>query len=409
MNILQRLRHLARLKRNEFNTNIAGNNDEARLPFEAIGNYIYVQATIDGQRFGFIVDSAGLNMLSPQATELAGLKESSVHRSHTGAGESDHRVGICKIKRIALGDRIVLTDQRWRVVDLPGLPDGKPLHGVIGIEVFRRFVVRADYEAGELTFTKPNKFHPGKAAIALALHPLRSGVPTITAEVDGLSGRFMVDTGNGGALELFPSFVARHDLLARYDATPPVPVGTGLGGVLHARIARSGTLRLGDVSVDRPLVNLHTSTKGVFASGKIQGNIGGRILKRFTVTFDFSRKRMYLLPNKNCGKPMGDSVFLNRAGLFFKKSGGSYSVVQVLPESPAADSGIEPGDSILAVNGRLAKDIDPMMLSDILRNPTPNTRVQLTIRKGQETRDVLILLQQLVLATGGLYKAGKNV
>lgn len=314
MNILQRLRHLARLKRNEFNTDIVGNNDEACLPFEAVGNYIYVQATIDGQRFGFIVDSAGLNMLSPQAAELAGLKESSVHHSHMGAGESDHRVGICKIKRIALGDKIVLTDQRWRVVELPCLPEGKPLHGIIGIEVFRRFVVCADYEASELTFTKPDKFQPDDAAFALTLRPLRSGVPTITAEVDGLSGRFMVDTGNGGALELFPSFVAQHGLLARYDATLPVAVGAGLGGVLYARIARAGTLKLGDASVDRPLVNLHTSTKGVFASGKIQGNIGGRILKRFVVTFDFSRKRMYLLPNKSYGEPMGDSVFLSRAG-----------------------------------------------------------------------------------------------
>lgn len=65
-------------------------------------------------------------------------------------------------------------------------------------------------------------------------------------------------------------------------------------------------------------------------------------------------------------------------------------VVGVVEDGPAAEAGIEVGDVILAIDGeRLQQGIDPR---EMLSAYQPGDRVELTIQRGERTREVQVTL-----------------
>lgn len=390
------------------NFSLAGDADRVTVPFKLVpfhgaGAWIYVNVTVNGHPMHFVLDSnaGNFSVLTPDAAKAIDLNVTRSHKRHIGAGAKASKIGFTNVKSLVIGGKVSILNQPFIVLHLPKIP-GYPVDGLIGGTVLQHFVVQIDYANHKLTFIRPNTFDPSKAGTVVPLKFTRGGSPTVEGSIDGLSGRFVVDTGYGIApLTIHSPFAKAHHLYTRYHATPPVPVGSGVGGALMARIARGDTLTIGGVAVSNPVINLSLATKGAFASKLFAGNIGGQILKRFTVTFDFPHKRMYLKPNQFYGKRM-DSPFLNRAGLRFKKSGRGFSITWVMKGGPAAQTGVKKGDLITAVNEEPAYNINPDTFRKMLRNEAPGTKVELTIGKGTATHTVTITLQRLIPKTGGL-------
>ncbi|MDN5864382.1 MAG: PDZ domain-containing protein [Gammaproteobacteria bacterium] len=121
-------------------------------------------------------------------------------------------------------------------------------------------------------------------------------------------------------------------------------------------------------------------------------------MKRFTVTFDYANKYMYLKPNKNYGNPM----HFTRTGIFAKPGKNGFVVTTVIKGSPAAQAGIEAGDVITAINGRPASKLNPLTIAKRARNDPPGTKVKLTIGHGNRSHTVTITLHRLIPKTGRL-------
>ena len=148
-----------------------------------------------------------------------------------------------------------------------------------------------------------------------------------------------IDTGSRASLTLHSPFVREHGLVAKYKASPEAVVGWGVGGPNRGRPARFGTLRLGDLAIDGIAGDLYTGDKGSFASPDLAGNLGGGVLKRFTVAFDYAKKTMYLAPNATFGKP--DAY--DRSGLWLLGAGDALKVADVAADSAAARAGLRDG------------------------------------------------------------------
>ena len=81
--------------------------------------------------------------------------------------------------------------------------------------------------------------------------------------------------------------------------------GHGVGGESQSEVARLERLELGGFRLEQPIAALRTSSVGRIAAEGAIGNLGGEILHRFTVTFDYPRKRMILEPNAPSGTTPG--------------------------------------------------------------------------------------------------------
>jgi C-terminal processing protease CtpA/Prc len=81
--------------------------------------------------------------------------------------------------------------------------------------------------------------------------------------------------------------------------------------------------------------------------------LGSDMLKRFTVTFDYSRSKMYFEPNADHGKPFeADKTGLRLFATLPDMQ--TFRVMGVLKGSAAETAGLQPGDVIETIDGKPA-------------------------------------------------------
>jgi hypothetical protein len=325
---------------------IANNAGVTRIPIEVVNNHIYVDGLVDGKNARFIVDTGGVNMLTPAAAKKFGL-EGAGKLAARGVGDESVDLSLAKASQIRVGDA-VLEHPVFYVVDLGSLSaiEGETFDGLVGYELFSRFGVTIDYAGNELTLSTPERFTPPQGAHSIAFD-LAERIPIVQGKLDGHDVRLSVDTGSRVSLSLHSPFVAAHGLVARYQAAPEAVMGWGVGGPSRGRPARFGTLRLGDLDIEGVAGDLYTGNKGAFASADTSGNLGGGVFRRFTLAFDYANRQLFLAPNARFGKP--DDY--DRSGLFLFADGDALRVADVAVESAAERAGLKVDDRIVSIDG----------------------------------------------------------
>jgi membrane-associated protease RseP (regulator of RpoE activity) len=118
---------------------------------------------------------------------------------------------------------------------------------------------------------------------------------------------------------------------------------------------------------------LSTQETGAFTNRYLAGNVGGGVLERFTVTFDYPRRVMILEPNGREADPP------DRSGMWLNAFDRAFRVEAVTPGGPAADAGLAVGDRVLAVDGRPVSELRLPDLRDRLRG-APGTVLRLDVQ-----------------------------
>lgn len=317
-----------------------------KVPFDLVNNHIYVNGSIDGKPARFLVDTGGVNLLTPTAAAGFGLVPEGKLAAR-GVGEQEVDFALAHATEVRVGDA-VLTGPVFYVIDLGELPaiEGVVADGLVGYEMFRRFGVTIDYAGRTLTLTDPARFVPPAGAHSLPFEQAER-IPIVTGTLDGLPIRASIDTGSRASLTLHSPFVREHDLVEKYGADTESVVGWGVGGPNRGRPARFGRLMLGDLAIDGVAGDLYTGDKGSFASPDLSANIGGGVLKRFTVAFDYDRKTMYLAPNPAFGTPDA----FDRSGLWLLLEGDSLRVADIAANSAAAKAELAVDDRLITIGG----------------------------------------------------------
>jgi hypothetical protein len=356
---------------------IGGGSTATTVPIERIDNHVYVRARIDGgPPRRFLVDSGGANLLTPDAAAALGL-EPEGELEVAGVGDGGERAGFVRPRSLALGD-LTWQSPLFLVVPLDGVAEanGVEFDGLLGHELFERLVVTIDYAAGRLTLTHPVARGTAPAPPPAIELPLRfDGTrPVVAGSLDGIAATFMVDTGNRGALTVHRPFAERHRLARRFAAGPETVIGWGVGGPARGRRAGTRSLSLGRWRMDGVATDLSTQEKGAMASRAVSANLGGGLLKRFTVTFDYGRRLLVLLPGSLPPDPPDRSgLWINR-----EKAGAAFRIEAVAAGSPAAAAGLRVGDRVLAVDGRSAPELTLAQARDLLRR-SAGTEVRLRL------------------------------
>ncbi len=370
----------------------AAGKSSTTVPFELVNNHIYVQAKLNGQGpFRLLCDTGGANIVTPELAKTLGLKTEGALQGR-GVGEKSEDVAVTKVGTVQVGD-VTVNDQLFSVYPLGTFSsvEGVPSSGLIGYELFKRFVVRIDYEKTLLTFTEPKTFaYAGKGTTVP--FQFNAHIPQVDGSIDGLTGKFDIDTGSRASLDLLAPFAEKHQLKDRYGVKVEGVTGWGVGGAARSQVTRAKELRLGDVSIPSPVTELSLQTKGAFIDPYVAGNVGGGVLKRFNITFDYGHQKMYFEPNANYARP---DVF-DRSGMWLNSAGSVFEVVDVIAGGPADKAALHAGDRIVAVDGKKAESITLPDLRARFKSEGPGTKIRLKVQTGDATREVVVTLEDLV-------------
>jgi len=290
-----------------------------------------------------------------------------------------------------VGDAIV-KDQPISVLTFSNAAEGVDEQGMIGYEFIARFITRFDYGKHELTFIDKEHFDPRDAGAPVPFRFYHQ-FPEVLGSYDGIPSRFGIDTGARNVLSLTSPFAQRNHIIEREKNGAKALTGWGVGGPSYGYVFRGKDLRLGDVTVKSPLTEFNLDKGGVGATEAFPNNIGGGLLKRFVVTFDYDHQLMYLKPI--AGK-VDDLDTFDRSGMWLNVADKGFGIVNVGDGTPAAKAGIAAGDIVVAVDGKAASSLHLYDLRRRLRNDPPGTQVALTVERQGKPRKVTLVLRDLI-------------
>jgi hypothetical protein len=374
--------------------------ESCTAPFELNSNKIYVQVKVNGRGpWPFVMDTGAYHSIID--LELARELELDItgREGMRGAGEKQIEAGEVVVKELSLPG---LT---YRAGKIPTIPinrvvspvEGRPLRGLLGAEVFNHFVVDIDYARRQVTFHDSRQFRYAGQGTSLPL--TRMGEHAfVSAEVETLGGqrlkgKFLVDTGARVALTLNTPFVNEHGLIAAEPRPPRATVGGGIGGELIHYLGRVKELRVGSLTIPRPVTTYSQDRTSVFASAEYQGLIGADILRRYRVIVDYPHQRIVFEESVKTAEPYE----FDMSGMFLIATTPGYQsfVVQSVVEgSPAAAAGVKKGDRIEAVDGNPAAELTLEELRQQLKRPGAEVRLQL--RRGEDVIQASVTLRRQV-------------
>jgi hypothetical protein len=258
------------------------------VPVEVTRTGIFFRVRINGSDpLWYSLDSgAGTNYIDRGAARRVALPAG--EKGHVqGAGTGD--VEVERVKDVSF-EMPGLTSHQHQVniVDLEPVQEawGRRLDGFFGYDFLIRYLVTIDYASKSLTVADPSLHAYDGPGVVLPIEFNRS-VPFVraTIEVAGhppLEDLFLVDSGSQDLVD--------HPIIGQSSAgVRPVETGVGLGQPVPGLFGKIERFTLAGFEM--------RGLEGV-AGGSGLGSrlIGGGVLSRFKVVFDYPGRRMFLEP-----------------------------------------------------------------------------------------------------------------
>lgn len=351
-----------------FGFQLAKRRKITRIPFEFQANLIIVPVKINNSdTLRFILDTGVSSILitDPQIAKKQFMKFARNVRI-SGAGEgTDIEAGIVLDNTITMGDMI---GYRQNIVvlkeDVLKLSEfvGNPIHGIIGYEIFNRFVVTIDFGTNEIILENPEhyKYKPKKGQrFPITIEENKPYLSTIELINDkqNLPLKVVLDTGAGHAISIDAN---RYNGIPMPEKVVKAQLGRGLSGIINGSLGRISKLKLGRFEMKNLVASFPDSSsyriKGMELIER-QGNIGCEFLRRFKITFNYRDQYIVLKPiNRRMKEPFEH----NMSGIELMAKGDDYheyTVDRVVEHSPAEDAGLLQGDRMMFINNKSSKDI----------------------------------------------------
>lgn len=367
-----------------------------RIPFELDGNTIVVLARVnDSAPLKFIFDTgAGITIFNSRHAESLGLKAQKTKVKVNGVGGS---VGGKLLREVSLSlPGVKVTNQLMTTLSFENFPcEYKNLGGVLGYDFIKEFVVEIDYQAQTISLFDPKTYnYAGRGETIPLLLKRTPFVPAKIALTGGkpIEGLFEIDTGSDGTLSVAAPFVKKHGLLNAVRQQMKNRE-RGMGGESENVEVRLASLQLGSFVLKSPIVSFSLATAGTLTNTDNDGPLGNEVLRRFKVTFDYSRRRMMLEPNAGLADPFDE----NMSGIQIETSGAgckTVTVESVTPNSPAAEAGVKEGDLIKAIDGQAIENFTSTQIEELFRREGEEHSVSL--ERGQQQLEVRFKLRRLI-------------
>jgi hypothetical protein len=369
--------------------------------FKSSNNLIIIPVTINNSdTLNFILDTGvrnpiitelpfvnklNLNFLQP--VNLRGLGEGQQLTAYRSGGNNITLGGLLANDQ----DIYMIINEDFQISHILGIP----VHGLIGFDLFKDYVVKIDYQEHEIVLTKPEFFSykERERDIVLPLS-LEQGKPFIKTTVvneknEDVLVKLLVDTGASDAIWLSTKSDNR---ISVPDNHVDTFLGRGLNGDLFGTKGRIGAIWVGPLVLYEPIVAFPGDEflDDIIAQNDRNGTLGAEILRRFYVTLDYPGKRMILRPNGY----LKDDFNYNMSGVEVTNPMPGlpiFLVSSIQRNSPAYYAGVLENDQIISLNNVNSKSLT---LNDInlLFQSEQNRKIKMTVlRNGEQIKTEFFL------------------
>jgi len=273
------------------------------VPFQLLDNRMFVDVMIDGQGpFKFVFDTGGNNCLTPEVAKKLNLPMKSIEDA-TGAGEKSVKAWKVQTTTFQIG-ALKLSSQEFMVLDFSQIKkafDLPAFDGIFGYEFLQKFSARIDFVENNISFLPMGQLPTeGYSEIQFSL---LGDKPVISAKINELEAKVLIDTGDRSALTIFSNFIKNKSIQRAFKDRHPQITGYGIGGPIPARLSQVDSLEISPQTKLKNVVSRSPVTKGGFnAIPHVNASIGNEILRQFDVIFDYKNKLVYFRPNKFFGE-----------------------------------------------------------------------------------------------------------
>lgn len=318
--------------------------------------YILIEGNVDGVKGNFLLDTGADNLYLDSIFYGENKFKYNKINKYTIGG-----IGTSRQNIIAIGDSIDFTfaGNHYRTSDVNVLMlksiGGDYIDGLLGTDYFfKQNVLEINYNRLYIkTYPSIDSANiTGYTKIPMEFDGYNIFIPMSIAinSTTSLNGRFMLDIGFPSCI-LTSSTVHLHQLDKRI--THKVRYYTkyaGVGGESAGYDFICDSVKIADYSFNNVTFSYSTDTAGVLESTNYYGILGGNLLERFNLIFDFSNKDLYIKPSSIFSKPF----IYDRLGFTFIdrfKTRGGWIVASLTEGSEAEKVGLLCDDKILKVNG----------------------------------------------------------
>ncbi|WP_296346120.1 aspartyl protease family protein [Winogradskyella sp.] len=267
---------------------------------------------------------------------------------------------------------------------------GVPVHGIIGYDLFKDFIVEINYSSEYLRLYKRQYFKDKKKRKWKEL-PIEiiNRKPYLNADINIDSELFavklLIDTGGSDALWLFEK--SQENIEIPENKRFRDFLGKGLSGAVYGVRSKIKTFSVGSYKLSNVNVAFPDSSSLTIARRfkERNGSVSGNILKRFNLFFDYKNGKLLLKKNGKFNSPFyynnsgitaeqrglrvvkelqksrandgygrdveGANIGINLATRYSFILKPSFEVVELRENSNAKKSGVEIGDIITSING----------------------------------------------------------
>ncbi len=306
-----------------------------KIKFKLIHNLIVFPVEVNGVKLSFLLDTGvskpiifntldGIDTLQVNNTEKIFLR---------GLGEGESIEAIKSRKNLfKIGNALNVNQTLYVIFDTsmdfaPRL--GVPIHGIIGYDLFKDFIVEVNYSGRYIRLNDPKKYKPKSCRKCEVLDlEFYNSKPYINAEVDIKNDRvpikLLIDSGGSDALWLFED--------KKKKITPEEGnyfedfLGNGLSGSIYGKRSKVDKFYLKNFMLEHVNVAYPDSASIYYARKFVDrsGSISGELLRRFNLTFNYGKNQITLKRNSNFKRPFS----YNKSGISLE-----YGDVRLVRES----------------------------------------------------------------------------
>lgn len=393
---------------------ILGKKDRITIPFEMEQGFIIVNVEMNRRiPLRMIFDTGAENTILFDK-ELAEMTNVQFGRKVTLSGsdlDSVIEASICRNIKFELDrgsmvtrDIIVLDRNNFHLREKIGIE----INGILGGSFFANLIVKIDYRRKRVHFYRADKFKHNMKGYAELPIKVVANKPYVQAELSMASlntvkAQLLLDTG--AALPFLLHANTDPDIVVP-ERTMLGTVGFGLSGPIKGFLGKTDYLRFGNYTYENIITNFQDVYYFVEGSPilKRNGILGNVLLSRFTIIIDYVNEKVYFKGGKKYNREFAyDKSGMNV--LAFGEDLKRFMISSIIGGSPSAQAGLEPGDVILKMNRRSARNLSLEYITSSLAKSS-GKKIRLTILRDGVKMKKTFLLQDWYLPVGAFEDEG---
>ena len=410
------------------------------IPFKLINNLIFIPLKLNGEELTFLLDTGveqtilfsldeknEIKLFEVEKLKLRGLGSKGAIDSYKS---SKNKIEFEDFEDINHEIYIIL-DQEFNFSSQVGIP----VNGIIGYNFFKKHIVEINYERKKIIVyshdnKKVNKIIQKKfTKDSISLEEKKPYYfSNIVFNEEITKSKLLLDTGNSDAIWVF---LNKTNNIKLPKKSIQDYLGRGFSGNVYGSRARVTSFEFGKEVFINPLVTFpdSTSIKSVnFVTNRV-GSVGGEILTRFRIIFDYSNNKIYTKPNNKIDEPFHfnmSGIEVEHAGLEWVKESvaearnGSikvytnatdervqdnlqirfylkpiFKIASIRVDSEAEKTGLKVGDRILKINREDTNDYSIDKINELLKSEEGKI-IEMQIERNSKTYKYKFQLKNII-------------